>query len=224
VFAGLQQYEGLNFAVPYPWIEQALPALYKGGEAVHPWLGMAIAAGEGEKGLEVVYVVPDEPAALAGIHVGDIIETVDGVPYKTLAAVQEAVLRHEAPTLVRVGLRRGGDTVDALVCVGPRPDNPIEIALKRDARDNVLYPLFGMKLDHVGTFLWKGDYIVKRVTRGSVADESGISVDDPLTIQDWKVDTDKGFAILQVVIKKKRAGFLESAIQIGNYLETDNFI
>ena len=30
--------------------------------------------------------------------------------------------------------------------------------------------------ENVGTFLWKGDYIVKRVTRGSVADESGISV------------------------------------------------
>ncbi len=222
VFAGLQQYEGLNFAVPYPWVEKALPALYKGGEAVHPWLGMAIA--EGEQGLEVVYVVPDEPAALAGIRTGDLLEKVDGVSFKTLGDVQEAILGHEAPTILRVGLRRGTDTVDALVCVGPRPDNPIEIALKRDARDNVLYPLFGMQLDHIGTFLWKGDYVVKRVTRGSVADESGISVDDPLTIQDWKVDTDKGYALLQVVIKKKRAGFLESAIQIGAYLETDNFI
>jgi hypothetical protein len=45
-----------------------------------------------------------------------------------------------------------------------------------------------------------------------------------LTIQDWQVDQDKGYAILQVVIKKKRAGFLESAIQIAAYLETDNFI
>ena len=65
---------------------------------------------------------------------------------------------------------------------------------------------------------------MKRVTKGSVADESGISVDDPLTIQDWQVDTDKGFAVLQVVIKKKKAGFIESAIQIATYLETDNFV
>jgi hypothetical protein len=65
---------------------------------------------------------------------------------------------------------------------------------------------------------------VKRVTQGSIADESGISADDPLTIQDWQVDTDKGYAVLQVVIKKKKAGFIESAIQIATYLETDNFI
>jgi hypothetical protein len=38
------------------------------------------------------------------------------------------------------------------------------------------------------------------------------------------VDTDKGYALLQVVIKKKRAGFIESAIQIASYLETENFL
>ena len=221
-FAGLQQFSGLNFAVPYPWVEEALPALYKGGAAVHSWLGMAVA--EGEKGLEVVYVMPDEPAALAGIRAGDLLESLDGTRYAKAADIQEAVLKHEPPTLVRVGLNRNGALLDVLACVSNRPDDPIQIALKRDARDNVLYPLFGMQLDHVGTFLWKGDYVVLRVTRGSVADESGISVDDPLTIQDWQVDADKGYAVLQLVIKKKRAGFLESAIQIGTYLDTDNFI
>jgi S1-C subfamily serine protease len=222
VFAGLQQFEGLNFAVPYQWLEKALPALYKGGEAVHPWLGMAVA--EGEKGLEVVYVVPDEPAALAGIRVGDIVESINGTPFSKLADIQEAVLLHQPPTLLRIRINRGGTSQDVLACLSPRPDNPIELSLQRDARDPVLYPLFGMELDHVGTFLWKGNYVVRRVTPGSVADESGISVDDPLIIQDWKVDTDKGYAMLQVVIQKRRAGFLESAIQISSYLDTDNFI
>ena len=67
-FAGLEQFQGLNFAVPYHWIEKILPSLYKGGEVVHPWLGMALA--ETSKGLEVVYCVPDEPAAKAGILLG----------------------------------------------------------------------------------------------------------------------------------------------------------
>jgi len=66
--------------------------------------------------------------------------------------------------------------------------------------------------------------VVKRVTKGSVADESGISVDDPLVIQDWQVNVDKGYAVLQVVVKKRTSGFIESAIQIATYLETDNFI
>ena len=222
VFAGIQQFEGLNFAIPYSVVEDSLPALFKGGAAVHPWLGMSIA--ETEQGLEVIYALPGEPASIAGITAGDIIETLDGTPFKKLGDIQEAVLRKPPPSLVTVGLHRGTASQKVLLCLSERPDEPIEVALKRDSRDNILYPLFGMQLMNVGSFLWKGDYIVKRVTRGSIADESGISADDPLTIQDWQVDTDKGYATLQVVIKKKRAGFLESAIQIATYLETDNFI
>jgi serine protease Do len=222
VFAGLQQYAGLNFAVPYALVEKALPALYRGGQAIHPWLGMALA--ETDKGLEVVYCVPDEPAALAGIATGDVIEQIDGTPYKKLSDIQAGVLAHATPSLVTVALRRGDTRINAVLCLSQRPDDPIEVALTRDSRDTVLYPLFGMQLQSVGSFFWRGSYVVKRVTKGSVADASGISVDDPLVIQDWQVDADKGYALLQVVIKKKRAGFIESAIQIATYLETDNFI
>jgi serine protease Do len=221
-FAGLQQFSGLNFAIPYRWVEKALPALYRGGQAIHSWLGMA--AAETDKGLEVIYTVPDEPAALAGLQTGDILEAVDGVSYTKMQDAQEAVLRHTPPSLVHVTVRRGASRIQALVCLTRRPDDPIQVALKRDARDDVLYPLFGMQLQKTGSFFWRDDYVVKRVTKGSVADESGISVDDPLSIQDWRVDTDKGYALLQVVIKKKTAGFIESAIQIASYLETENFM
>ncbi len=222
VFAGIQQFVGLNFAIPYTWVEKALPALYKGGQAIHPWLGMAVA--ETDKGLEVIYTLPEEPAAVSGIKIGDIIESVDGMPFTKISDIQDAILRHVSPSIVSVVFRRGGTDSTARVCLSDRPDSPIELALKRDTRDNVLYPLFGFRLQNVGTFLWKGDYIVKQVIKGSVADETGISPDDPLTIQDWQVDTAKGYAVLQVVIKKKRAGFLESAIQIASYLDTNIFI
>ncbi len=221
-FAGLQQFAGLNFAIPYTWVEKALPALYRGGQAIHSWLGMAVA--ETDKGLEVVYTVPSEPAALAGLRPGDVLEAVDGVSYTKLQDAQEAILRHTPPSLIHVTIRRGEARIQALVCLTQRPDDPIQVALKRDARDKVLYPLFGMQLEKTGSFFWRDNYVVRRVTKGSVADESGISVDDPLAIQDWRVDTDKGYAILQVVIKKKRAGFIESAIQIATYLETENFL
>jgi serine protease Do len=222
VFAGLPQFPGLNFAVPFSLVEKALPALYKGGKAVHPWLGMAVA--ETDKGLEVIYVVPDEPAEVAGVKSGDIIESIDGIPYTKLKDIQESILPHTPPALVRIALRRGETKVQAIACLDERPDDPIQVALKRDTRDNVVYPLFGMQLENVGSFLWKGDYIVKRVTRGSIADESGISVNDPLTIQAWQLDTEKKYAILQVVIKKRKAGFFESAIQIATYLQIDNLI
>ena len=61
------------------------------------------------------------------------------------------------------------------------------------------------------------------VGRG-VADETGISVNDPLTIQGWSVDTESRIALLQILIKKRKAGFVESGIQLGSYLEVDYFL
>jgi serine protease Do len=222
VFAGLEQFEGLNFAVPYLWIERSLPLLYGGGEAVHPWMGAALS--ETEKGLEVVYVLPGEPAARAGLAPGDFLDSINGVRVSTLRDAQEAVLSFAPPTLVRVALRRAGAAVEAVVCLAARPRGPIETALKKDTREAVLYPLFGMRLERTGGPLRRNDFMVRRVIRGSTADEAGLSENDPLTIQDWKVDSEKGFAVLQLYVKKRKAGFIESVVQIAAYLETPNFL
>ena len=222
VFAGLQQFEGINFAIPYTWVERALPALYRGGEAVHPWMGMALA--ETDEGLQVIYVMPDEPGQKAGMQVGDTLLAIDGQAYTKIADVQQALLDYDPPSLVRVTYSRGGVKGEALICLSKRPDQPVETALERDARDPVIYPLFGMQLENVGTFLWRGNYIVKSVIKGSIADESGISAEDPLTLQDWQVDKDKGYAAMWIVIKKRKAGFIESPVEIAAYLETNNFV
>ena len=221
-FAGLEQFEGINFAVPYIWIEKALPLLFRGGEAVHPWLGAALA--ETEKGLEVLYTLPGSPAARVGLASGDILVTLNGALYTTLRDAQEALLSFAPPSLVRVGFRRGATVTEAILCLAERPQSPIETALKKDTRDNVLYPLFGMKLERTKGALRRNSFVVKRVTRGSVADEAGLSENDPLTIQDWKVDIEKGYAVLQLYVKKRKSGFIESVVQIASYLETDNFL
>jgi hypothetical protein len=100
----------------------------------------------------------------------------------------------------------------------------VEAALKRDAKDPVLYPLFGMLLERTGGIMGRSSYIVRRIVRGSVSDEAGLSVDDPLVVQGWTVDAKKGFASIQIVVRKKKAGFIESAVQITAWLATDNFL
>jgi hypothetical protein len=65
---------------------------------------------------------------------------------------------------------------------------------------------------------------VRAVVRGSIADEAGLSVDDPLAVQGWTVDAKRGIATLQVVVRKRTAGFIESAVQISAWIETDNFL
>jgi S1-C subfamily serine protease len=222
VFAGIEQFEGVNFAIPWYWVERALPLLYGGGEAVHPWLGMALS--ETDTGLEVLYALPGEPAAKAGVEVGDVLESIDGRRVASLRDAQDALLTLAPSTLVRLAVRRGGATRDVLVCLAPRPAEPVKTALERDVKDPVLYPLFGMLLERTGGVLGKGSYIVRRIVRGSVSDEAGLSVDDPLIVQDWKVDEEKGYATIQIVVKKKKAGFIESAIQVSAWLVTDNFL
>jgi S1-C subfamily serine protease len=222
VFAGLEQFEGLNFAIPYLWIQKMLPRLYAGGEVSHPWLGMALQ--ETSKGLEVIYSMPNEPAYNAGIEVGDIVEAIDGVAYKNMKDIQEALLTLSAPSLVRVTFSRDGVRHEEIICLSARPEHPIEEALKRDTLERVLYPLYGMRLEGSGSYFWRSQFIVQGVLSGSVADESGISENDELVIQSWQVDMEKKIGILQIFAKKRKMGYLESVIQIGAYLETNNFL
>jgi serine protease Do len=222
VFAGIEQYEGVNFAIPWYWVERALPLLYQGGESVHSWLGMALA--ETGAGLEVLYAMPGAPAAKAGVRVGDVLASVNGRRVAALRDAQDALLTLAPSTLVALEVRRGGTTGRVLACLAPRPPEPVATALERDAKDPVLYPLFGMLVERTGGFLGKGTYLVRRIVRGSVADEAGLSIDDPLIVQGWTVDAKKGYASIQVVVRKKKAGFIESALQITAWLETDNFL
>lgn len=222
VFAGLEQFEGINFAIPYKWVNKVLPYLFKGGEVKHAWLGMAVQEAEG--GLEVVYCVPGGPARRAGIRQGDLIIQMNGAPFATIGEIQDAILAYAAPTLVTLTWIRNGRPEHGIVALADRPASPLEVALESDTRDNILYPLFGMQVQHLGGFLWKRNYVITEVLKGSIADEAGLSEHDAIRIQMWRVDRENRIALLQVFVKKKKSGFVESVIQLAAYLETDDFI
>jgi serine protease Do len=222
VFAGIEQFEGVNFAIPFDWVEKMLPRLYAGEEAGHPWLGAAVQEVEG--GLEIIYTVPESPADRAGLREGDIIESLNGVHYTEIGDIQSALLDMDYPVLVSLGWRREGELIEGAVSLAERPFSPIEESLAKDLRDNVLLPLFGMKVERTGRFLFRDKYSVRRVLPGSIADETGLSRDDPLSIQGWQVDRENRYALLRIYVKKRKAGFLESIIQLAAYLETDVFI
>lgn len=222
VFAGIEQFEGVNFAIPFDWVEKMIPRLYAGREAEHPWLGAAVQ--EVDQGLEVIYSVPGSPADKAGLQEGDIIESLNGKHYTEVGDIQSVLLDLDYPVLVSLQWKREGQTVQGAVSLAERPFSPIAESLKKDLRENVLLPLFGMKIERTGNFLWRADYSVRRVLPGSIADETGLSEDDPLSIQGWEVDTENRYAILRIHVKKRKSGFLESIVQLAAYLETDNFI
>jgi S1-C subfamily serine protease len=222
VFAGLEMFEGLNFAIPYNWVNKILPDLFTEGEVIHPWLGLTL--DENDRGLEVIYSVPGEPAWRAGIKAGDMIDELNGRRYTSIRDFQEALLNYKDESLVSLSWTRGKESMQGILCLAKRPFSPMEVAFKRDSRNNLILPLFGMEIDAVKNILWETEYVVTRVIQGSIADNSGISTGDPLSIQKWHIDMNNRVAVLQVFVKKKKAGFFESIVQLATFLETDNFV
>lgn len=222
VFAGLEPFEGLNFAIPTSWVARVLPRLYAGGRAAYPWLGTAVH--ESTSGLEVMYVVPGSAADRIGLAAGEFLTAVNGVPVRRIREAQRALLDQEPGTLVRLTVRDAAGGRELLAALDARPDIPIESALEKDLPENVFAALYGITVRRIDGFPWERSYVVEKVYAGTTADESGISAGDPFAVQSFAVDTELKAAFLRMYMKKRKAGFLETAIQLGAYLETDNFL
>jgi serine protease Do len=220
VFAGIEQFEGINFAIASEWINQVIGRLYQGGEVKHYWMGLALQ--EGDNGLEVLYVVPGEPADTAGLAVGDVIKDVNGRSVDSIKDLQSLLGVYEAGGLVRAHVMRGAADLNMLVNVGERPRVPVRLALDRDIKSNLIFPLFGMKIEKVGDF-YSSHFMVKRVIPGSVADELDLSENDPVSLRNWYIDDERKIVAVDIKVQRKKLGFLEAYIRIYSYLETNNF-
>lgn len=220
VFAGIEQFEGINFAIASEWINQVIGRLYQGGEVKHYWMGLALQ--EGDNGLEVLYVVPGEPADTAGLAVGDVIKDVNGRSVDSIKDLQSLLGVYEAGGLVRAHVMRGAANLNMLVNVGERPRVPVRLALDRDIKSNLIFPLFGMKIEKVGDF-YSSHFMVKRVIPGSVADELDLSENDPVSLRNWYIDDERKIVAVDIKVQRKKLGFLEAYIRIYSYLETNNF-
>ena len=55
---------------------------------------------------------------------------------------------------------------------------------------------------------------MKRVVRGSIADEAGLSEQDPVSIRGLRIFEDDGYALLEINVKKRRLGYLETIMQL----------
>ena len=222
VFAGIEQFEGVNFAIPGYWIRKFLPKLYREGEVVHAWLGLSV--NETKNELEVLYSVPRTPAHEAGIVFGDKIRRINDIPVHSIRDAQDVLLSLEPEALVPVVYSRDGKDRVVLVALDNRPFSPLERPLGYEAKEKLFPPLFGFSARSLSSGFFSEDYAVERVFPGSIADESSISENDPFTVRRWLVDKDLRLVLMQLVIKKRKAGFLEGGVQLGSYFEKNNVI
>jgi S1-C subfamily serine protease len=227
VFAGIPQYQGLNFAVPAERLAAALPAMIKGGKAERPWLGLALC--ETLSGADIVYTAPNTPASEHRLSEGMRIVSINGqeaaAPQGLLIpALQDIIFQSRPGELVvleTISSTEAEPRKRVLMTV-PRPDIPLAEAAKIDSKERMAAPLFGLILSPSLGSAVSSTYRVKKVVRGSVADEAGISDQDPVSIRGFRVVEDDGYALLEINVKKRQMGGLETTMQLPAWLDSPN--
>src|SRR6056297_2905508 len=147
VFAGIEQFEGINFAIPVRWVMHIFPQLYSEGQVQHPFLGVSLY--KTDEGLEVTYVLPGSPADRAGIQAGDVLEELAGIPLETLTEAHDAILQYAPETLVALKWRRDEAEETGLVALNTRPEIPLKTAIEYDRPEELFAAAFGMQVEKI---------------------------------------------------------------------------
>ncbi|MCL2804584.1 MAG: S1C family serine protease [Treponema sp.] len=224
VFAGIAQHQGLNFAVPAQTLAKALPAMMKGGRAPRPWLGLTLC--ETFYGAEIIYKSPNTPASLHRLGEGVYIKTINGREINAdqgalIPALQDELFLYGPGELVAVEtVDREGNVKKHILMTSARPDLPLLEAARIERRDRIAAPLFGMILTPLQNNLFVSNFRVERVVRGSVADEAGISENDPVSISRFRIMENEGYALLEIQVKKRRMGYLETNMLLPVWLDS----
>ena len=224
VFAGIERFQGLNFAVPAQRLAAALPAMIDGGKAERPWLGVTLS--ETSSGAEIIYTAPNTPAARHLVPEGSIIASLNGreiqAPQSLLIpALQDAIFQFRPGELIALETRENdGQIKRRLVMTVPRPELPLFDAAQVDSRERLVAPLFGMILSPGQGRSRSATYQVKKIVRGSIADEAGISDQDPISIRGFRILEREGYALMEIDIKKRSMGYLETTMQLPANLDS----
>jgi S1-C subfamily serine protease len=116
---------GIGFAIPVNKVKEIMPVLARGERVTHPYIGVQIGnltpelARENNSnpnatlmlpevaGVFVIHVVPNSPAAMAGLRRGDVITQIDSQPVTTADQLQNLVDKTRLGQTLRVTLQRG---------------------------------------------------------------------------------------------------------------------
>jgi S1-C subfamily serine protease len=191
----------IGFAIPSNLARQVGEQLLAQGKVRRAWLGVAfqeltsdLAKSLGKSdthGALVSNVVPQGPAARAGIRAGDIIERVDNDVVGEGKDLLRAVLQKPVGSDITVSLRRDGKVQALKVKTAERPADmrtggvvteegeasaPSELGLKLQ----LLTPNIAAELDYKGN----GKVVVAAVRPGSPADTAGLATGDVIAEAD----------------------------------------
>ncbi|WP_407396777.1 S1C family serine protease [Treponema sp.] len=220
VFAGVANYQGLNFAIPVEYLKNELPFLYAGGERKHPWIGAygktkrLPGAGAKREGVNVLYCLPGGSADLVDIKENDTVVAINGMKVNSLDQLHVAMMKLESNIIVRVTVEKeDGTRADRLVYLATRPSSPGYEVFRHDDLGNAMYPMLGMRLINSSS-MNRRQYMVTKVIKGSIADETGFSENDPVEVHDVAFMEGNSGAVVTLYAKKRKNGFLDVSVRV----------
>ena len=181
---------------------------------------------ETSSGAEIIYVAPNTPAARHRVPEGGTIKLLNGREIKApqsllIPALQDAIFQSRPGELVAVETTEPDGTLKRrLLMTTSRPELPLLDAAKIDSRERLAAPLFGMMLSPGQGKSWSTSYLVRKIARGSIADEANISEHDPVNIRGFRLYEKEGFALMEITIKKRSMGYLETTMQLPARLDS----
>ena len=230
VFAGVQNYQGLNFAIPVECLKAELPYLFDGGKRKHGWMEAygktrrMSGSGARNEGVEMLYVMPGGKASFAGLKEGDLITHVDGKPVLSMDELHLQLLGKSEGTIISVTVSDSdGKSRTVPVYLASRPSNPGYSFYSGDLIYSSLYPIMGMELVRSSASN-KNLYSVTKVLKNSTADSSGFSEGDMVQIANVEVDKEKNNLQIVLYAKKKKQGYLDYAMSLQIPLEGSMYL
>jgi len=220
IFAGLGDFEGLNFAIPVKWLISILPQLYKKGPVQYYWLGMAL--NQSIQGLEVTYVMPYSPAFEAGLRIGDKILSLNNKKLRNIEQYQyEVLLSHN---LVSLKFQRKNKIYTSIIMSELKPSKIFEKAFNIDNQENLLELLLGADISFIDKTWQKAVYMINKVFPNSPSESYYFTSGDKLELYKFIYDRKKKIIIMIFYVRKNKEGYLNQPFQIAMREELMNFI
>ena len=85
--------------------------------------------------------------------------------------------------------------------------------------NNSFITLFGMALANAST-TFSRKYVITEIIKGSIADESGFSVTDPVNILEVKFNDEKSIISVGLSTRRRKKGYLDITMGIGSQLDS----
>ena len=187
---------GIGFAIPSNMVAQVIRAAQKGGQIIRPWLGALFQAVSPDlapalnldkpQGAIITQLHPMSPLLIAGMEVGDVIVSVDGVAIETPEEVLYRVATRDIGAEISMSWRRAGKdfTRDVRLIAPPEVPARDSFTFDVDAGANGLFDglvvanLNPALRDELRLRLQKEGVIVTNVLKRSQASRFGFRVGD----------------------------------------------